>query len=131
MRKIADIFVVLFFALVGAAALWAAFTFVFRGIRAPWPGDRNNIYAGLFNLIFGTAYIGAAYGLYRRDYRARILGIILSGLALAGSLTANIVLGPAIVNLSVLGLALFVFIWLLLPSVRAQFLEARGEAKAP
>jgi hypothetical protein len=105
-----------------------AFIFLFRGIRT-WPGNRDDIYACFFDLAFGMAYISAGYGLYRRDYRARILAIILSGLGLAGSLTANAVLGPTILNLSVLGLALFVFIWLLLPSVRAQFLEAREHAK--
>jgi hypothetical protein len=128
LRKIAHILVVLFFALVGAAALWGSFVFLFRGIRATWPGDRESLYRGYFELAFGAAYLSAAYGLYRRNYRVRVFATVLSGLVLLGSLM-SVVLFPGILSFSSLGLALFVFIWLLLPSVRAQFLEAEERTK--
>ena len=130
LRKITPLLVVLFFALAGASTLWTGVTSLSKGVRAGWPGDRDEIYSGLESLAFGSAFIIVAYGLHRRDRRIRILAIIFSGLAIAGTLFAAITLAPQIKSLSglVLVLALFMFmwqlfvlIWLLLPSVRKQF----------
>jgi hypothetical protein len=128
LRKIAPIVVVLLFALAGASTLWSGVTSISKGVEVGWPGDRDDIYSGLEDLAFGSAFISVAYGLYRRDHRIRILAIIFSGLGLAGTLFAAITLPPRIESLSGLVLVLFVFIlelfvliWLLLPSVRKQF----------
>jgi hypothetical protein len=134
LRKITPIVVVLLFALAGASSLWSGVTSISKGIKADWPGDRDDIYSGLVDLAFGTALISVAYGLHRRDYRVRTLAIILTGLGLVRTLVAAIALTvvPRIPNLSGLWFVLFVFalfaselfvlVWLLLPSVRKQFL---------
>lgn len=131
MRNITFIIVVLLFALAGASDLRMSLTHFSKGIRAGWPGDRDEIYSGLFDLASGTALISVAYGLHRRDYRARAFAIILSGLALAVTiaLTLTGTLAPVIQYRSGLALVLFMFaselfvvICLLLPSVREQFL---------
>jgi hypothetical protein len=128
-RKASHILASLYFAVSGVAALSRGFAFIVKGVTAPWPGDRDHIYQGLLALIFGAAYLGVALGLYRLDHRARIFAIVLASLGLVVTVWVSFS-GTAVVILSWFALSLFVLIWLLAPSVRAQFAGAKEQAKA-
>lgn len=125
LQKVLHILVVLFFALVGIWSVLDGLGFAI-GLKVVVKPDR--FFQSEMDILFGIACLLAAAGLYRFDRRVRVFAILLTSFMLfVIGMTAILI--PGIVMFAWLGLSLLVLIWLLLPTVRAQFAATRRQQK--
>jgi len=83
---------------------------------------------GFEDLAFGCVYLVAAVGVWKFNRFGRLLAAILVLWNLFGAVSSTFE-GPDLANLSWLGLAVLVSVWLFLPSVREEFAAANEAAK--
>ena len=128
MRKLLHIIVVLFFGVNGLTTVLDAF-----GVAVRWGmAEASDRYFGSgLDFVVGLALFAVAFGLYRRDNRARILAISVSILGLFGLIIAALAIGPlAYFRMFIACLPwVLVIAWLCWPSVRTEFATTGERAR--
>jgi hypothetical protein len=122
--------VVVLFALMGAMYLLGS-TAILLGLHTPGQpvaSRYDQLIDGFEGLGFGVVYAITALGLYKRNYLARYLAMILVIWNFFGAIS-NFFSGPSIVVILWLAGTIYVPVCLFTASVRTEFAVAKTEAK--
>ncbi len=123
LRKVIHLCVVSIFALAGADNVRHGVGY----IRRPWTIPVR-YHSGEVAVLEGLLFLAVAFGIFRFDSRARIVAIFIAGLfVLLGG--AEMFVAPGIGPGGSLLVGLLVLVWLLFPTVRAQFVGGSGHQK--
>ena len=113
-----------FFAIEGGAIAWSAVTGVVNGVGRSPRGESASFYPVYMDVLWSVATLVCAWGIYNWQAWARHLALFLSALDLVGAAAGIFVMGwsgtSVILTLAILLVGL-VYVWLLLPSVRAEY----------